>query len=84
MFAMFVLKLMHRQLMVVNLYSSFLGSIGSILHYNIYLYIHITPLLLYTCIMYRKSQETNNNIDPKESVNSDGQQFHQYQQSQTH
>ena len=31
MFAMFVLKLKYRQLMVVNLYSSFLGSIGSIL-----------------------------------------------------
>ena len=25
--------------------------------------------------------KTNNNLSPKESLNSDGQQFHQYQQN---
>ena len=25
--------------------------------------------------------KTNNNLSPKESINSDGQQFHQYQQN---
>jgi hypothetical protein len=27
-------------------------------------------------------KKTNNHLSPKESLNSDGQQFHQYQQNQ--
>ena len=27
--------------------------------------------------------KTNNNLSPKESINSDGQQFYQYQQNKT-
>ena len=28
-----------------------------------------------------KSNKTDNNLSPKESLNSEGQQFHQYQQN---